>query len=151
MRNGAAHTVLLIVAIVILFVGGLFFLSQQNATVAPEKDAITAQPSQPAGEQPQTSGSGLIEGDDSGPNMQGIDVTIEDYAFEPVTLTVKKGAKVTWKNDDSVQHTVTATDGSFDSGLLSKDQTFSHTFNEAGTFDYFCKPHPTMKAKIIVQ
>jgi plastocyanin len=47
-------------------------------------------------------------------------------------------------------HTVTAVDGSFDSGLMNPDGSWSHTFTEAGEFEYFCTPHPWMRAKVIV-
>lgn len=76
-------------------------------------------------------------------------VIIQGYNFQPSELTVQKGETVKWINKDSVQHT--ATGASFDSGLLGKDKTFEHTFNEAGTFDYICTPHPYMKGKIIVK
>jgi len=76
-------------------------------------------------------------------------VNIENYAFKPDELTIKKGETVTWINQDTVRHT--ATGDSFDSKLLEKGQSFSHTFNETGTYSYICTPHPYMKGKIIVQ
>ncbi|MGH8928800.1 MAG: plastocyanin/azurin family copper-binding protein [Acidimicrobiia bacterium] len=48
-------------------------------------------------------------------------------------------------------HTVTAVAGSFDSGFLTEDATWSFTFNQVGEFEYFCMPHPWMRAKIIVE
>ena len=57
---------------------------------------------------------------------------------------------MTWTNADSTQHTATAGDGSFDSGTLAQGETFSQTFETAGTFDYICKIHPNMKATITV-
>lgn len=79
-----------------------------------------------------------------------ISVEIKNFAFSPATITVPKGTTVTWVQNDGAPHTVTADDNSFDSGSLAKGQTFSYTFNKAGTFDYFCIFHPNMKAKIIV-
>jgi amicyanin len=78
-------------------------------------------------------------------------VTIKDFEFTPSTLTIKVGDAVTWTNNGPSTHTVTADDGSFESGNLSKGKTFSHTFNAAGTFSYHCGPHPFMTAKVIVQ
>ncbi len=75
-------------------------------------------------------------------------VEIKGFAFNPATITVAKGTTVTWTNKDSAAHTVTGS--GFDSGSLSKGQTFSYTFNEAGTFDYICTIHPSMKGKVIV-
>jgi nitrite reductase (NO-forming) len=73
-----------------------------------------------------------------------------DYSVN--TLTVSVGTTVTWTNDDEGQmHTVTAVDGSFDSGFLETGATFSYTFTEVGEFEYFCTPHPWMRAKVIVE
>lgn len=83
--------------------------------------------------------------------VQAID--IKDFAF-PAETTVKVGTTVTWTNRDSAAHTVTSgprskPDGKFDA-KLAQNQTFSFTFTTAGTFEYFCKPHANMNAKIIV-
>lgn len=78
-------------------------------------------------------------------------VTIKDFKFGPDMVTIKAGTTVTWTNQDSTQHTVTADDGSFDGGPLAQGQTFSHTFDTAGTFTYHCKIHPTMTATVTVQ
>ena len=81
-----------------------------------------------------------------------------DQAYDPNPVNVKVGDTVTWTNDDSQIHTVTSgTDSSdpnmgkeLDSSMLSQDQTFSHKFNTAGEFPYFCQLHPTMVGKVIV-
>ena len=78
-----------------------------------------------------------------------ITVSIKDFKFNPAAITITKGTKVTWVNEDSAPHTATS-EGSFDSGTLSKDQSFSDIFAEAGTFDYKCSIHPSMKGKVIV-
>jgi plastocyanin len=62
-------------------------------------------------------------------------------AFGTNPLVVPLNTTVTWRNDDSVAHTVTANDGSFDSGTLQPGQSFSHTFTSAGTFSYYCAIH----------
>jgi plastocyanin len=73
-----------------------------------------------------------------------------DYSVN--TLTVNVGTTVTWSNDDPGQmHTVTDVDGAFDSGFMETGDTWSHTFSEAGEFEYYCLPHPWMRAKIIVE
>ncbi len=77
-------------------------------------------------------------------------VSIKNFAFDPPTITIKTGTTVTWTNDDSVSHTVTS-DGNFDSGTLDRGETFSHTFDEEGTFSYICTIHPRMTGKIIVK
>lgn len=86
----------------------------------------------------------------SSPSAQ-VMVSISGFAFQSANLTVKAGATVTWTNKDPMAHTVTADDGSFDSGTMKTDATYSHTFTKAGTFSYYCSPHPFMKATVIVQ
>lgn len=77
-------------------------------------------------------------------------VSIEDYKFSPANIVISKGTKVTWTNKDSSMHTATAS-GKFDSGDLDMGESYSFTFEEAGTFDYICTPHPYMVGKITVQ
>lgn len=78
-------------------------------------------------------------------------VTISGFAFSPASITVPVGTKVTWTNQDSTTHTVTADDGkTFDSGNLANGATFSFTFTTAGTFAYHCAIHSSMKATVIV-
>jgi nitrite reductase (NO-forming) len=72
-----------------------------------------------------------------------------DYSVN--VLTIKVGTTVTWTNDDNQLHTVTAVDGSFDSGFLDPSATFSYTFGEVGDFEYFCLPHPWMRARVVVE
>jgi LPXTG-motif cell wall-anchored protein len=78
-------------------------------------------------------------------------VTIADFAFSPTTVTVNEGDTVTWTNNGPTPHSATASDGSFDTGILAKGQTGSHAFDVPGTYSYFCQPHPYMKATVVVQ
>ncbi len=78
-----------------------------------------------------------------------VDVPIQNFSFgQPLTVPV--GTTVVWTNKDSAAHTVTASDGSFDSGSLDQGATFSFTFSKAGTFNYTCQFHPNMKGTITV-
>ena len=77
-------------------------------------------------------------------------VTIADFAFGPPEITVAAGTTVTWSNDDSVSHTVDATDDSFVTDPLGDGATFSHTFDTAGTFGYICGIHPSMSGTVVV-
>ena len=81
----------------------------------------------------------------------GTTVEIKNFMFTPATLTVPVGATVTWKFDDSTQHTVTADDNSFASSPMASGQTFTHTFTTAGTVPYHCSIHPEMTATITVK
>jgi len=84
------------------------------------------------------------------PLSGNVDVTISNYAFSPADLTVKVGTVVTWTNQDSVVHNVTATDNSFASSDLNQGDKFTYTFNTAGTFPYRCGFHANMKATVTV-
>jgi plastocyanin len=80
-------------------------------------------------------------------------VSIKDFAFSPASMTIKKGTTVTWTNEDDVAHTVTPdaqTPNFQGSGSLSQGESYSFTFDEAGTYDYHCQPHPNMTATVVV-
>jgi plastocyanin len=78
-------------------------------------------------------------------------VKIINFAFQPKTITIAKGTKVTWTNGGSVIHTTTSNTGLWDSGALAPGTAFAHVFKKAGTFKYRCTIHPTlMHGKILV-
>ncbi|MDO8668292.1 MAG: cupredoxin family copper-binding protein [bacterium] len=118
---------------------GIFFIAilalsgcslyENNQTVAP-RPAQTAR-------QPEVSTNNAIT------------VNIENFSFNSNSVTIKKGTTVTWINNDSAPHEIKST--GFNSEILSKDQSFSFTFNEAGTFGYSCSIHPSMTGEIIVE
>ncbi|MGH8871215.1 MAG: cupredoxin domain-containing protein [Acidimicrobiia bacterium] len=79
-------------------------------------------------------------------------VEMADFAFSPDTLTVPVGTTVTWENTDaSLPHTSNSDDGVWDSGTLNPGDDFSFTFDEAGTFTYVCRIHPSMTGSIVVE
>jgi plastocyanin len=80
-------------------------------------------------------------------------VVIDNFAFQPATLTVTAGTKVTWVNRDDVPHTATssARPRAFASGTLDTDDRFSRVFATPGTYPYFCAVHPHMTGKIVVK
>ena len=75
---------------------------------------------------------------------------IRQLAFAPAELDVKVGTTIIWTNRDPLPHTVTATDGSFDSGLIEPGKRWSHTFSKAGSFPFTCTPHPFMRGIVEV-
>jgi plastocyanin len=77
-------------------------------------------------------------------------VTIKNMAFNPSSLSVTAGSTVTWMNSDTTIHTVTADDGSFNSGNIAIGATYSRVFSTAGTFSYHCTIHPEMTGKVVV-
>jgi plastocyanin len=79
-------------------------------------------------------------------------VEIKDLAYVPDSVEIPVGATVTWTNSDTVPHTATAKDREvLQSGTLNPGDSFSQTFDQPGTFDYFCEFHANMKGTIIVQ
>ena len=73
-----------------------------------------------------------------------------DYSVNVLTIAV--GTTVTWTNEDPGQmHTVTDVGGAFDSGFFSTGETYSYTFTEVGEYEYYCLPHPWMRAKVVVE
>ena len=79
------------------------------------------------------------------------EVKIDNFSFGPVLLTVAPGTKVTWTNRDDIPHTVVADDKTFKSKTLDTDETFSYTFDKAGTYPYFCSIHPHMTGQVVVK
>ncbi|WP_170971206.1 cupredoxin domain-containing protein [Ilyomonas limi] len=84
-------------------------------------------------------------------NSNSNDVKIANMSFAAATITINKGTKVTWTNNDNMTHTVTADDGSFDSGDLNKGDTYSYTFGSTGTFAYHCSFHSGMTGSVVVK
>jgi plastocyanin len=80
----------------------------------------------------------------------GTSVTISDFQFTPATITIHVGDTVTWTNNGPSAHTATANDGSFNTGVLQKGQSGSHTFTTAGTFAYHCAIHTFMHGTVVV-
>jgi len=78
-------------------------------------------------------------------------VAVQGMRFGSGTLTVTAGTTVEWVMRDQMPHTVTADSGAFDSGTLSAGGTFSHTFDEPGTYTYYCKLHPNMRGTVVVE
>jgi plastocyanin len=119
--------------------------------------ALVALPGCPPTQSDGTDGNG-----DGGDATQGavVDVSMQNIAFNPQTVTIKVGDSVRWTNNDVVPHTATsgnpgdADAGSvFDSGTLAGGQSFTHQFDQSGEFVYFCGVHPlTMRdARVIVE
>ena len=77
-------------------------------------------------------------------------VTIADFHFTPSATTVHVGDTITWTNNGPSSHTATAGNGSFNTGILKKGQSGSHTFTQAGTFTYYCQIHPFMHGTVVV-
>ena len=92
------------------------------------------------------------DGGGGGGGGGGAEVSEEGIAFNPAEVTVSVGDTVTWTNNDSVGHDVTADSfSSGDAGGMSPGDNFEHTFDEAGSFDYVCTVHPGMEGTVVVE
>jgi plastocyanin len=99
---------------------------------------------------------GYLPADSSPRPAATANVSIVDFQFDPQTIIVNVGDTVTWQHNGQSTHTVTADDGSFDSGPMNPTQTFSHTFTTIGIFPYYCQFHGAkggvgMAGRVVVQ
>ena len=79
-------------------------------------------------------------------------IEIEDFAFNPQTITVKSGEKIIWINRDEEPHTIVSVEKQFKkSPALDSDQEFTVVAGSPGTYSYFCSVHPKMTGTIIVK
>lgn len=84
------------------------------------------------------------------PPQASVAVDVRDFSFQPADVTIARGQEVVWTNADPGGHTVTADDGSFNSGHLPASGTFVHAFATAGVFAYHCAFHPDMTGTVTV-
>lgn len=135
-----------IVVIVIAAIGGWYVWGRHNK---PAASSTTTGARSSTMNMSTTSGSAGANNE----SAQATDkVTIQNFAFSPASITVRKGTTVTWTNNDSTAHTVTENDGK--DGPASSDvnpgQTYSFTYTAVGTFRYHCSIHPSMTGTVTV-
>ena len=116
----------------------------------------SAVPAQGAAAAPATPGSAIALDTSAAPRATAsrtVNVEIGDYFYDPDQITIAPGQTLLWTNDGTAKegHTVTDKNGAFDSGLLKNGDTYSHTFDTAGTFNLFCSVHPKMKQTVLVE
>ncbi|XEC95149.1 plastocyanin/azurin family copper-binding protein [Paenibacillus tarimensis] len=111
-------------------VGGVWFAA--NAEIDPITAGVPAEPTEP--------------------EVKTYNVDIKDFSFGTEPLTIEAGSKVVFTNHDDMAHNAVAVDGSFETPLLAKGESFTVTFDKEGTYDYFCEPHKRfMTGQIIVK
>jgi plastocyanin len=103
----------------------------------------------------------------AGSEADGTVITLSQLMFKPATTEIKVGTKVTWTNDESISHTITSgeptgidagtslrsgekPDGMFDEQLAKQGDSFSFTYEKAGTYPYYCDIHNGMNAEVVV-
>ena len=97
----------------------------------------------------QTEGQGVVVVPTT--ELRAVDIfLIEDDYFEPTDAVVDPGTTLMWVNRSQEQHTVTADDGQFDSGVLNPGDSFLTTVEGSGTLTYHCELHPEMTGSITV-
>ncbi len=119
-----------------------------SITIAPD---ATGTPEMSGHNMPGMTSMPTTAGSPSSPAPAGPAVSIENFAFDPPTLTVPTGTTVTWTNRDEEPHNVVSEDGAFRSPGMDAQGTFSYQFAKAGTYQYVCGIHPFMKATVVVQ
>lgn len=87
----------------------------------------------------------------STPAVETITVRIDGMRFDPDNITVKPGTTVTWLHGSQMPHTVSGNADGLRSSTLYNGQQFSHTFETAGSYNYFCELHPSMTGSVFVE
>ena len=78
-------------------------------------------------------------------------IEVKDFMFAPTTLTVSVGTQVTWVNKDDEPHTVVSDTGTFRSGAMDTNESFSFKFDKPGTYHFTCSIHPRMVGTVVVK
>ena len=78
-------------------------------------------------------------------------VVVDNFSFTPATAAVPVGTTVTWTNHDDIPHNVVSPEQTFKSPVLDTDEMFSHKFEAAGTYTYYCSIHPRMTGQVVVR
>lgn len=145
---GGNKKMLIIVGAVaaLLVIGGVLAFAMQGKKTDEHSDADQHSSSSTSDSNSSASDSSATSS--TTPQSGEVNVDIKDFAFSPEKVTVKKGTKVTWTNQDTVAHTVTSDSDSaqkgLDSGNLAKGKSYSFTFDTVGQYNYHCVPHPNM-------
>lgn len=144
-----ATIITLVAVVVIVLVGGGIYLATRNNS----NPASPATNPKPTSQSNNTKGMNMSNnnGENTAPAATNT-VAIENFAFSPANITVKKGTAVTWTNKDSTPHTVTENDGQTgpDSGTMAQNSSYTFTFNTVGKFQYHCTIHPNMVGTVTV-
>lgn len=153
MRTHRKTSILALIGLLTLALGALAFVAcggdgEEEATPSPGRTVPATTPP-PEATAPVTPTTAVTPEEPGAP--ESASVAIRDFEFDPATVTIRAGGTVTWTNEGPSVHTATSDDGVFDSGNLSRGDSFSQTFDEPGTYPYHCTPHPFMTAEVIVE
>lgn len=128
-----------------------------TSTIMPTVELTTKPTVQPSPTTEPTTSATMAAMDHSQHSASGAEMQLDIklFMFKPSPMEVKPGTTLVWTNQDAIDHSVTAgkpgsLSGAFDSDFFGQGQTFEFTFNEPGTYDYFCKRHESMVGTIVV-
>jgi plastocyanin/uncharacterized membrane protein len=126
----------------------LLLLSASSISVAHPRFGVANLPQAGSALVLQASGTPAQNQSAAEPSANG-QVIMKGMRFQPADLAVHPGETIEFKNEDIFAHTVTADDGSFDSGLIQPGSSWKMTVQKSGTIAYHCAPHPNMKATLV--
>jgi len=138
---------IIIVVIIVAVIIGYVLIKPSNTNTATNQNAPTSGNS--AGSE--TTNPNPPTGNSNSPKT--VTIEISNFAFNPASVTINKGDSVVWLNKDTMAHTVTSDSGSSELGSspITSGQTYTHTFDTTGSFNYHCSIHTSMKATITVK
>jgi plastocyanin len=143
------------VSVALLALSASWLVAPQSTaapTSCPETTSATPSPgASPTASPSATSQASAKASPAASPTGAACTVEIKDFAFHPAQIEISTGTTVTWTNNDTVAHTATATDGTFDSGILDPGASFTYTFDKPGSYDFACLIHPQMKGTVTVR
>lgn len=146
MKKAPIITVTAVILLALIALGIYLATQPRQPATAPAKMPNMNQPSSGTNKTP-----GQSQNQSTQPTLSN-EVGIKNFAFSPASLTVKKGTTVKWTNSDDTAHTVIESDNKTgpSSSLLGKNQSYSFTYNQVGTFAYKCSVHPYMTGSVTV-
>lgn len=143
----------IIVAVIVVGAGAIFFVANRGSNSNNKTNSTTSTSTdQSMNNMDMNNGTSNTTAPTNTTPSTTNSVVIENFAFSPSSITVKKGTTVSWTNKDSATHTVTENDGQTgpNSGDLATGKSYSFTYNTVGTFKYHCSIHPNMVGTVTV-
>lgn len=138
---------ILILPVLLISTGCILTGSTPNTSKTTPNNPPSTAPSTPV--TTPTPSAPVVQVQTTATEVKTYSVNIQNFNFNPATLTIKKGSTVTWTNNDSAPHQIGST--IFNSSIFRKGQSYSYTFDISGTYDYICPLHPSMKGQITVE
>lgn len=152
-KTGIIALLIIIGTLFIIGVIGFIFAQvrlNSNVATSSQKGAVEVTPN-PTIQENVATPAAVTTPKEATPSAQRVEVIISNLSFQPASQTLGKGSIIVWRNQDTVSHTVTAGDGSFNSGPIVAGDTFEQRFDKVKTYAYSCSIHPQMKGTIIVK